>query len=88
MEKAIIIKDFNNDQLEYLFQYLINRGYKWHQKELEVIDDIIYFEADKIEVLYLDYASHTLRYSSVNFLREFLPQYEVITLTDLPHEKI
>lgn len=87
MEKAIVIKDFNNNQLEYLLQYLINIGYKWYHKELQTICDIKYFGDEKIEVLYLDYAPHILRYSSVKFLREHLPQYEVITLTDLPMKK-
>lgn len=87
MEKAIVIKDFNNDQLEYLLQYLINRGYKWHQKEIKTIGDIKYFGNDTIEVLYLDYAPHIIRYSSVNFLRGHLPQYEVITLDDLQMKK-
>lgn len=87
MEKAIVTKDFDNNQLEYLLQYLINRGYKWHQKELQTIGDIKYFGNDKIEVLYLDYDSHIIRYSSVNFLRGHLPQYEVITLNDLQMKK-
>ena len=87
MEKAIVIKDFNNDQLEYLLRYLINIGYKWCYKELQTICDIKYFGNDKIEVLYLDCTQHILRYSSVKYLREHLPQYEVITLTDLPMKK-
>jgi hypothetical protein len=87
MERAIVIKDFNNDQLEYLLQYLINRGYKWCKGELKTIGDIKYFGNDKIEVLYLDYALHILRYSSVKYLREHLPQYEVITLNDLQMKK-
>jgi hypothetical protein len=87
MEKAIVIKDFNINQLEYLLQYLINRRYKWREKELETIGDIIYFGNDKVEVLYLDYTLHLLRYSSVKYLREHLPQYEVITLNDLPMRK-
>ena len=87
MEKAIVTKNFNNDQLEYLLQYLINRDYKWHQKEIKTIGDIKYFGNDKIEVLYLDYASRIIRYSSVNFLRGHLPQYEVITLNDLQMKK-
>ena len=85
MEKAIVIKDFDNDQLEYLLQYLINRGYKWCNKELQTIGDIKYFGNDKIEVLYLD--PYCLSYSSVKYLREHLSQYEVITLTDLPMRK-
>ena len=87
MEKAIVIKDFNNDQLEYLLHYLINRGYRWYRKELKTIDNIKYFENDKIEVLYLNYVEHSLSYSGVKYLREHLPQYEVITLTDLPMRK-
>ena len=87
MEKAIVTKDFDNNQLEYLLQYLINRGYRWHQKELQTIGDIKYFGDDKIEVLYLDYTSHIIRYSSINFLRRHLPQYEVITLNDLQMKK-
>lgn len=87
MERAIVIKDFNNDQLEYLLQYLINRGYKWCHKELQTIGDIKYFGNDKIEVLYLDYTPHTLRYSSAKYLREHLPEYEVITLNDLRMKK-
>lgn len=82
---AIVIKDFNNDQLEYLLQYLINRGYKWCNKELQTIGDIKYFGNDKIEVLYLD--PHTLRYSSAKYLREHLPEYEVLTLNDLQMKK-
>ena len=85
MEKAIVIKDFDNDQLEYLLNYLINRGYKWCNKELQTIGDIKYFGNDKIEVLYLD--PYLLSYSSVKYLREHLSQYEVITLTDLPMRK-
>ncbi len=85
MEKAIVIKDFNNDQLEYLLQYLINRDYKWCHKELQTIGDIKYFGNDKIEVLYLD--PHILRYSTAKYLREHLPQYEVITLNDLQMKK-
>ena len=87
MEKAIVIKDFDNDQLEYLLQYLINRGHKWHQKELQTIGDIKYFGDDKIEVLYLDYTSHIIRYSTAKYLREHLPEYEVITLNDLQMKK-
>lgn len=87
MEKAIVIKDFNNDQLEYLLNYLINRGYKWCHKELQTIGDIKYFGNDKIEVLYLDYMPHTLRYSTAKYLREHLPEYEVITLNDLQMKK-
>lgn len=87
MEKAIVIKDFDNDQLEYLLQYLINRGYKWCQKELQTIGDIEYFGSDKIEVLYLDYYPHILRYSTAKYLREHLPEYEVITLNDLQMKK-
>ena len=85
MEKAIVIKDFDNDQLEYLLQYLINRGHKWYHKGLQTIGDIKYFGNDKIEVLYLD--PYLLSYSSVKYLREHLSQYEVITLTDLPMRK-
>lgn len=85
MEKAILIKDFNNDQLEYLLNYLINRGYKWCHKELQTIGDIKYFGNDKIEVLYLN--PYCLRYSTAKYLREHLPEYEVITLTDLPMRK-
>ena len=85
MEKAIVIKDFNNDQLEYLLQYLINRDYKWCHKELQTIGDIKYFGDEKIEVLYLD--PYTLRYSSAKYLRENLPEYEVITLNDLQMKK-
>ena len=87
MEKAIVIKDFNNNQLEYLLRYLISIGYKWCHKELQTICDIKYFGDDKIEVLYLGCDLHTLRYSDVKYLREHLPQYEVITLTDLPMKK-
>lgn len=87
MEKAIVIKDFNNDQLEYLLQYLINRGYKWRQKELQTIGDIKYFGDDKIDVLYLDYDPYILRYSGIKYLRDHLPQYEVITLNDLQMKK-
>lgn len=85
MGKAIVIKDFNNDQLEYLLQYLINRDYKWCHKELQTIDDIKYFGDEKIEVLYLD--PYTLRYSSAKYLRESLPKYEVLTLNDLQMKK-
>ena len=87
MEKAILIKDFNNNQLEYLLHYLINRGYKWCNKELQTIGDIKYFGNDKIEVLYLDYAPYLLRYSTAKYLREHLPEYEVITLNDLQMKK-
>ena len=87
MEKAIVIKDFNNDQLKYLLQYLINRGYKWCNKELQTIGDIKYFGNDNIEVLYLDYTPHLLRYSTAKYLREHLPEYEVITLNDLQMKK-
>lgn len=87
MEKAIVTKDFNNNQLEYLLQYLINRGYKWHQKELQTIGDIKYFGNDKIEVLYLDYTSHIIHYSGIKYLRDHLPRYKVITLNDLPMRK-
>lgn len=87
MEKAIVIKDFNDNQLEYLFQYLINRDYKWHRKELKSINDIKYFGDDRIEVLYLDYVPNLIRYSSVKYLREHLPEYEVITLNDLAMRK-
>ena len=87
MEKAIVIKDFDNDQLEYLLNYLINRGYKWCNKELQTIGDIKYFGNDKIEVLYLDYTSHIIRYSTAKYLREHLPEYEVITLNDLQMKK-
>ena len=85
MEKAIVIKDFNNDQLEYLLNYLINRDYKWCNKELQTIGDIKYFGNDKIEVLYLD--PYRLRYSTAKYLREHLPEYEVITLNDLQMKK-
>jgi hypothetical protein len=87
MEKAIVIKDFNNDQLEYLLNYLINRGYKWCHKELQTIGDIKYFGSDKIEVLYLDYTPYLLRYSTAEYLREHLPEHEVITLNDLQMKK-
>lgn len=87
MEKAILIKDFSNDQLKYLLQYLINRGYRWNHKELQTINDIKYFGTDIIEVLYLDYTPHLLRYSTAKYLREHLPEYEVITLNDLEMKK-
>lgn len=87
MEKAIVTKNLNNDQLEYLLQYLINRGYKWCNKELQTIVDIKYFGNDRIEVLYLDYVPFRLRYSSAKYLREHLPEYEVITLNDLQMKK-
>jgi hypothetical protein len=87
MEKAIVIKDFNDNQLEYLLQYLINRGYKWCHKKLQTIGDIKYFGNDKIEVLYLDYTPYLLRYSTAEYLREHLPEYEVITLNDLQMKK-
>jgi hypothetical protein len=87
MEKAILIKDFNNDQLEYLLNYLINRGYKWCHKKLQTIGDIKYFGNDKIEVLYLDYTPYLLRYSTAEYLREHLPEHEVITLNDLQMKK-
>lgn len=87
MEKAIVTKDFDNNQLEYLLQYLINRGYKWIHKELQAINDIKYFGNDTIEVLYLDYTPHLLRYSTAKYLREHLPEYEVITLNDLQMKK-
>lgn len=87
MEKAILIKDFSNDQLKYLLQYLINRGYRWNHKELQTINDIKYFGTDIIEVLYLDYTPHLLRYSTAKYLREHLPEYEVITLNDLQMKK-
>lgn len=88
MEKAILIKDFNNDQLEYLLNYLINRGYKWCNKELQTIGDLKYFGNDKIEVLYFDYYTpYRLRYSTTKYLREHLPEYEVITLNDLQMKK-
>ena len=87
MEKAIVTKDFDNNQLEYLLQYLINRGYKWCHKELQTIGDIKYFGNDKIEVLYLDYTPYRLRYSTAKYLREHLPEYEVITLNDLQMKK-
>ena len=88
MEKAIVIKDFNNNQLEYLLQYLINRGYKWGQGDLlEISGDIKHFVSDGIEVLYLYHSSRIISYSSVKYLREHLPEYEVITLNDLQMKK-
>ena len=88
MEKAIVIKDFNNNQLEYLLQYLINRDYKWGQRDLlEISGDIKHFVSDGIEVLYLYHSSRIISYSSVKYLREHLPEYEVITLNDLQMKK-
>ena len=88
MEKAIVIKDFNNNQLEYLLQYLINRDYKWGQRDLlEISGDIKHFVSDGIEVLYLCHSSRIISYSSVKYLREHLPEYEVITLNDLQMKK-
>ena len=88
MEKAIVIKDFNNNQLEYLLQYLINRDYKWGQGDLlEISGDIKHFVSDGIEVLYLYHSSRIISYSSVKYLREHLPEYEVITLNDLQMKK-
>lgn len=87
MEKAIVTKNFDNDQLEYLLQYLINRGYKWCHKELQTIGDIKYFGNEKIEVLYLDYIPYRIRYSTAKYLREHLSEHEVITLNDLEMKK-
>ena len=81
MEKAIVIKDFSDDQLEYLLQYLTNRGYKWYAQELSTIDNIKYYKENKIEVLYLG-NSYFLSFSTIKYLEEH-PIFKVITLNDL-----